>query len=188
MRAAVRCVSDSRRPATTSWPTERPSACSGPGVVIVFGAGDVERPQRDVAAEAIAAGDLAVALAIGGVEIGAARDRHAVAQRRIGKGRQDLRQHRRRRRREIVRDELLEQIAGEFRKLVLELELHARGEEGRAFEQAGDHRIHALGDQAAEPLGDARIFLGEFPGLLVQQQEFSIVEIEKFPVHVARAG
>ena len=32
IRAAVRCVSDSFIPATTSGPTERPSACNGPGV------------------------------------------------------------------------------------------------------------------------------------------------------------
>ena len=42
-------------------------------------------------------------------------------------------------------------------------------------------------DEAAEPLGDAGIFVGEFAGLLVQQLKFSIVEIEKFPVHRATA-
>ena len=55
-------------------------------------------------------------------------------------------------------------------ELVLELELHARGEEGGAFQQAGDHRVHALADEAAEPLGDARILLGEFRACSVKSR------------------
>ena len=82
-----------------------------------------------------------------------------------------------------MRDELLEQIVGEFRKFVLELELNPRGEEGRAFQQTADHRIDAVFQDAAEPLRDARIFVGEFARLLVEQLKFPIVEIEKFPVH-----
>ena len=66
---------------------------------------------------------------------------------------------------------------------MLELELHAGGKEGCTLEQARHHRIHSFGDEAAEPLCDAGIFAGEFPRLLMQQLEFSIVEIEKFPVH-----
>ena len=78
---------------------------------------------------------------------------------------------------------MLEQVAGELGKLVLELELNPRGEECGAFQQARHHRVHAIGDQPAEPLRDARIFVGELARLLVKQLEFPIVEIEKFPVH-----
>ena len=66
---------------------------------------------------------------------------------------------------------------------MLQLELHARRQEGGALQQPRDHRVHAVADQPAEPLGDARILLGEFARLLVQQLEFPIVEIEEFPVH-----
>ena len=149
----------------------------------VFRADHVERPQHDAGGQAIAAGDVAVELAVGGVEIGAARDAPPVAQRRIGEWRDDLSQHRRGRRRQIVRHQLLEQIAGEFRELVLQLELHAGGEKRRALEQARNHRVHPVGDQAAKPLSDAGILVGELARLLIQQLELPIVEIEKFPVH-----
>ena len=82
-----------------------------------------------------------------------------------------------------MRDQLLEQIVGEFRKFVLELELYPRGKKGRALEQAADHRIDAIVQNAAEPLRYSRIFVGEFARLLVEQLEFPIVEIEKFAVH-----
>ena len=69
-------------------------------------------------------------------------------------------------------------------KLVLELELHARGEEGRTFEQPGDHRVGALADEAAEALGDARILGRELGAVLAQESELPIVEVEELPVHV----
>ena len=83
---------------------------------------------------------------------------------------------------------MLEQVAGEFREFVLELELNAGGEEGGAFEQARDHRIGAFADQPAEPLGDAGILLGELPGLLVEQRQFAIVEDRGIPGSSAKAG
>ena len=66
---------------------------------------------------------------------------------------------------------------------MLELELHARRQERGALQQAGDHRVGALADEAAEPLGDAGIFFGEFARLFVKQLQFAVVEVEKFPVH-----
>ena len=80
-------------------------------------------------------------------------------------------------------NELFQQILGEFGKFVLELELHPRRQESRALQQAADHRIDAVVQKAAETLGDARIFLGEFARLLVEQLKFRVVEIEKFPIH-----
>src|SRR5262249_45408881 len=105
------------------------------------------------------------------------------AQARIGEERAHVRQQRRGRRRKVVRDQLLQQIGGELGKLVLELELHARGQERGALEQAGHHRIHAVGDQAAQTFGDAWIFGGEIARLLMEQLQFAIVEVEEFPVH-----
>jgi hypothetical protein len=83
----------------------------------------------------------------------------------------------------IMRDQLLEQVAGEFRELVLELELNPRGKKRRAFEQPADQRIDAVLEDPAEPLRDSGIFVCEFARLLVEQLKFPIVEIEKFPVH-----
>ena len=83
----------------------------------------------------------------------------------------DLDEHHRGRRREIMRDKLLEQIVGEFRKFVFELELDPRRQKRRALQQAADHRIDAIFEDAAEPLGNARIFVGEFARLLIEQLE-----------------
>ena len=54
----------------------------------ILGADKLERPDDDVAAQPIAAGDLAVELAEGGIQIGAARDGAAVAQRLVAEGRE----------------------------------------------------------------------------------------------------
>ena len=82
-----------------------------------------------------------------------------------------------------MRRELVDQVGREIGELVLDLELHARGQKRRALEQPADHRIDAVVEQAAEPLGDARIFLGEFRRLLAQDRELLIVEFEEFAVH-----
>jgi hypothetical protein len=66
---------------------------------------------------------------------------------------------------------------------VLELELYPGGEERGAFEQAGNHRVGALADQAAEPLRNSRILIGEIACLLVQQRQLAIVQIEKLAIH-----
>ena len=163
-------------------PTGTPSACSAPAVR-KYSRAHVERPEHDIAAKSKSARETSFALPVGRVEIGAARDLLAVAQGRIGIGGQRLDQHRRRRRRQIVRNQLFEQIGREFREFVLELELDAGGEKRRAFEQAGDHRIGAFADQSAEAFGDAGILFGEIAGLLVQQRQFAIVEIEEFAIH-----
>jgi hypothetical protein len=65
-----------------------------------------------------------------------------------------------------------------------EFELHARGKEGRAFEEARDHRIGAIGGESAQPFGDAWVLFGKFTRLLVKQLELTVVMIEKFLVHV----
>ena len=82
-----------------------------------------------------------------------------------------------------MRRKLIDQVGGEVGELVLELQLHPRRQKGRAFEQPADHRIDPVFHQPAEPLGHARVGLGEFAGLLAQDREFLVVEPEKFPVH-----
>ncbi len=80
-------------------------------------------------------------------------------------------------------DELLQQIVGEFRKFVLELELDTRRKKGGAFEKAADQRVDAIFENSAEPLRNARILVREFARLLVEELKFPIIKIEKFPVH-----
>src|ERR1700732_648673 len=145
--------------------------------------GDVKRQECDLGCELKPAGDLPVEFAVGCVEIGAACDRLPVPQRRVAiKGcRPD--QNDGRSRREIIGEELLEQIIGELGKFVLEFELHARRKQGRAFEEARDHRIDAVADESPQPFGDARILFGEFTRLLVKQLELTVIMIEKFLVH-----
>ena len=82
-----------------------------------------------------------------------------------------------------MRNELFKEIVGEFRKLVLELELDSRGEKCRTLQQTADHGVNAVLYEASETLGDAGIFVGEFTCLLIKQLEFPIIEIEKFLVH-----
>ncbi len=82
-----------------------------------------------------------------------------------------------------MRDELFQQVVGEFRKFVLQLELDPRGKERSAFEKAADQRVDAVFQNAAEPFRNARILVCEFARLLIEQLKFPIVEVEKFPVH-----
>ena len=101
----------------------------------------------------------------------------------VAESRNHLHHHRRRRWREIVWNQLLQQVAGKFRKLVLELELHPRREECGALEQPTHQGIDAIVQDAAQPFRDTGIFLGEFARLLVEQLQFPIVQIEKFAIH-----
>src|SRR6202034_4374439 len=113
------------------------------------------------------------------VKIGVARDGMAFMQRLVAKCRNDLDDHRRRRGSKEVRHQLLEQVAGELRKFVFELELHARCEDCRALKQPADHRIDAILKNAAKPLGYSGILFGKLSRLLVQQLEFPIIQVEK---------
>ena len=66
---------------------------------------------------------------------------------------------------------------------MLELELNSRGQKRRPFEQAADHRVEAVLEQSAEPLGDPGIFLRELRRLFAEDRELLVVEFEKFAVH-----
>ena len=122
-------------------------------------------------------------LAICRVENGASRDGPPVAQRGIAEFGLRLDEDEGRRRREIVRRQLIDQVGGEVRELVLELELDSGRQERCALEKPGDHRVGGVADESAEPLGDARIFFREFGRLIAQDRELLIVELQEFAVH-----
>src|SRR6267378_5126252 len=150
---------------------------------MIFRRDQFERPYRDVAAQAVTARDLPIELAETRIKIGTARYRSALAERRIAKHGVRFDEHHRRRRREIVRNELFQQILGEFGEFVFELELHPCGKKSGSFQQPPDQRIDAVLQDAAQALRNSRIFLGELARMLVQQLKFGVVEIEKFRVH-----
>src|SRR6266853_1635413 len=150
---------------------------------MIFRRDQFERPYRDVAAQAVTARDLPIKLTETRIKIGTARYRSALAERRIAKHGVRFDEHHRRRRREIVRNELFQQILGEFGEFVFELELHPCGKKSGSFQQPPDQRIDAVLQDAAQALRNSRIFLGELPRMLVEQLKFGVVEIEKFPVH-----
>src|SRR6266849_1164443 len=150
---------------------------------MIFRHDQFERPYRDVAAQAVAACDLPIELAETRIKIGTARYRMAVAKRRIAKHRVGLDDHHRRRWREIMRDELFQQILGELGEFVFELELYPCRKESGSFQQPTDQRIYAVLQDAAQALRNSGIFLGELARMLVEQLKFGVVEIEKFPIH-----
>ena len=117
------------------------------------------------------------------LEHGALRDGPPVAERGVAEFGSRLDENEGRRRREIVRRELVDQVRGEVGELVLELELDAGRQERGALEKPGDHRIGGVADDPSEPLRDARIVVSEFGRLLAQDCELLIVEPQEFPVH-----
>ena len=79
-RAAARTVSCRRRPAAAFGASPGNQRLQRRGAGEIFGLDDLERPQRDRRGQGETAGDVALQLAIGRVEIGAARDRAPLAQ------------------------------------------------------------------------------------------------------------
>src|SRR6266436_9340115 len=150
---------------------------------MIFRGDQFERPYRDVAAQAVTARDLPIELTETRVKIGTARYRSALAERRVAKYRGRLDHHHRRRWREVMRNELFQQILGEFGEFVFQLELDPCGKKSGSFQQPTDQRIDAVLQNATHALLNSRIFLGELARMLVEQPKFGVVEIEKFQVH-----
>src|SRR6185312_17173721 len=90
---------------------------------IILARAHVERPENDVAAKSKTARDTPLALPVRRIEVSTAGDLFSFAQRRIAIRGQRLDQHRGRRRRQIIRYQLLEQIGRELREFMLQLEL-----------------------------------------------------------------
>ncbi len=134
----------------------------------VFGLHDIEGPEGHRFDQREPASHVALRLAIGRVENRAARDRSAVAQSGIAKLRPRLHKNERRRRRQIVRRQLVDQVGGEVGEFMLELELDSSGQKRGALKQSADHRIEIVIEQSAQALRHARIFLGEFGRLFTK--------------------
>ena len=154
----------------------------------IFRMNEVEGPELDGRRQSVAACDFPVPLAVVRIDIGTSLDRPAFPQRRVAIRGRDPRHHGRGRRRKVVGHQLVQQVIGEFRELVFQLQLDPRRQIGRAFEQAEDHVVGTLFDQAAEPSRNAGELFGEFLGLLLQQAEFLIEQVEKFTVHRGVTG
>ena len=90
------------------------------------------------------------------------------SQRLVAECRDNLDKHHRWRRRQIMRDQVLQEVISEFREFVLEFELDSGGKECRAFQEPTDQRIDAVLQEATEALRDAGIFICEFARLLVE--------------------
>src|SRR5690606_19309868 len=91
----------------------------------------------------------------------------------------------RRRRRQIVGVDHLEEMAGEGRELVVELALDARGEKGEALHQALDVGIAAAVALDREPAADLLVLLGEFPGDVAQMAQLVVEVAQRGRVHHA---
>ena len=161
----------------------RDQSLEGSGTREILRLDDIEGPERDRLREREPARDVAMRLAIGRLEHGALGDGPAVAQRRVAEFGLCANENEGRRRREIVRRELVDEVRGEIGELMLELELDPGGQERGALEKSGDHRVGGVADEPAEPLGDARIVLSEFGRLLAQDRELLVVEPQEFAVH-----
>ena len=83
-----------------------------------------------------------------------------------------LDEHHRGRRREIMGNELFQQVSGEFREFVLEFELHSCGKKSGSLQQAADQRVDAVIQKAAQALRNPRVFFGELARMLVEQLKF----------------
>jgi Tat protein secretion system quality control protein TatD with DNase activity len=128
-----------------------------------------------------------VVLAEHAAHAAAARNAVAHVQRRVGEvGLQLHHRHRRRRRQEMRVDEF-RQVLGEARELGVDLHLHARGQEGEAFQQALDIRVGALEAFEAEAAGDLRVLDRELAAHLAQVLQLLAVVAQQARVGHVRA-
>ena len=108
----------------------------------------------------------------------------AVCQRRLVRVGMELRDEHRRRRRQVVRIDDLEQRLCEAREFGVELQLHARGEKRRPFDQPLDVGIVDDVDAVhAEARGDLRRLRRELGAHLAQVLELEVVELKEAGVH-----
>ena len=182
-RSALRTVSWSRRLAAQLGAGVRDESLEGSGTRQILRLDDIEGPERDRLGKREPARDVAMRLAICRLEHGALGDGPAVAQRRVAEFGLCAHENEGRRRREIVRRELVDEVRREIGELVLELELDPSRQERGALEKSGDHRVGGVADEPSEPLGDARIVFSEFGRLLAQDRELLVVEPQEFAVH-----
>jgi hypothetical protein len=76
-----------------------------------------------------------------------------------------------------------EESFGDLRKLIVNFEVHAAGEEGERFQEAFDMRVLALGVFQDESAGDFWIFFCKIRAHLTDKAEFAFVVKEKVVTH-----
>lgn len=137
-------------------------------------AGDAHRLQRDVMGGGVAAGDAAFLQRLA-VHHGAARHHEAVADVAFAAVRLQLGDRHRRRRRQVIGVDDLQQALRKARELGVHFQLHARGEEGEALHQALDIGIRHVDAAHAETARDLRILFGELGAHLTQIGQLAVV-------------
>ena len=87
----------------------------------------------------------------------------------------ELHHHAGRHGRQVVRVEQTEQSVGQFREFVVKPVMHACGEEGHAFQQAGDMRVVDRIGRKPQTAGDPRMRIAELCGKPLDRVEFALV-------------
>ena len=117
----------------------------------------------------------------------AARHRGAGGQRRVVEVRLQLRDHHRRRRRQVAGVDQLQQVLREARVLGVLLVVDARGEEREALQQALDVGVDAFaardGAVQGQARGDLRVLAREFSRRIADVQQFLAVVAEESGIH-----
>src|SRR5258705_386255 len=116
---------------------------------------------------------------------GAPLDGRARCQVRVAEIGLQLRDQHRRRRRQVVRVDDLEQRLREARELGIELQLDARGEEAEALEQPLDVGVGDLEAVHAEPRGNLRKLLRELRAHLAEMLQLEVVVLQQPRIHQA---
>ena len=124
-----------------------------------------------------------IALAKLAMQLAVARNHEPLFERALGRIGLKVGHQHRRRRRQIVRVDDLQQMLGESRELVVHLELHPPRQEAETLQQPLDVGISALEPLQPQPPGDLRELAGEFPAQLAQVLEFSVVVFEQTGIH-----
>ena len=117
------------------------------------------------------------------VHHGAARHNKAFAQVAAAAVGLNFSDRHRRRRRQIIWRNHLQQTLGEARKLRVHFHLHAGGQEGETFHQALNVRVRHFDAAHAEPPRHFRVALGELCAHLAQIGQFTVVIFEQFAFH-----
>jgi len=149
----------------------------------VIGRDDLDGPERYVVrSPKLARGDIVSGeLALHGA---AAGDGEARRQRWFVEVGRELRDQHRRRRREVVRIDRLEQGLREPGKFSIQFEVDPRGQESHAFDQAFDIRVGDFDAGHAQPGGNLRELLGELCAHLVEVLQLEIVVLQESRVHL----
>jgi hypothetical protein len=141
---------------------------------------DGDRPEGGVVAGAEAARHAADRARVQGRVARDARARGELAERGVEV---ELDQRHRRQRPQVVRVEDVEQRLADLRELVVELEVHARGEEGEALQHPLHVRVLGLAGLQQQAAGDLRVLLGELGAHAPEVRQLALVVVEQLVTH-----